>query len=122
MKPEIHPKYGKSRVKCACGAVFETRSTKPEILVEICSHCHPFYTGKKKLVDTTGRVERFEKLMAKKSAAGKKSKKKTRAKETVKLENKTLADNALKTAKSEKSKKTETKIKTAPSPQNETKK
>jgi large subunit ribosomal protein L31 len=66
MKPEIHPKYGKSEVKCACGAVFETRSTKPKILVEICSSCHPFYTGKKKLIDTTGRVERFEKLMAKK--------------------------------------------------------
>lgn len=66
MKPEIHPKYEKSEVKCACGAVFETRSTKPKILIEICSKCHPFYTGKKKLIDTTGRVERFEKLMAKK--------------------------------------------------------
>lgn len=66
MKPEIHPKYEKSEVKCACGSVFETRSTKPKILIEICSKCHPFYTGKKKLIDTTGRVERFEKLMAKK--------------------------------------------------------
>ena len=66
MKSGIHPKYGKSTVKCACGAVFETRSTKPEIVVEICSVCHPFYTGKKRVVDTTGRVERFEKLMAKK--------------------------------------------------------
>lgn len=66
MKPEIHPKYGKTIVKCACGSNFETRSTKPEIQVEICSACHPFYTGKKKLIDTTGRVERFQKLMDKK--------------------------------------------------------
>lgn len=66
MKPNIHPKYAKATVKCACGATFETRSTKPELLVEICSACHPFYTGKKKIIDTTGRVERFEKLMAKK--------------------------------------------------------
>lgn len=66
MKPSIHPKYAKATVKCACGATFETKSTKPELLVEICSACHPFYTGKKKIIDTTGRVERFEKLMAKK--------------------------------------------------------
>jgi len=70
MKSDIHPKYAKAIVKCACGATFETRSTKPELLVEICSACHPFYTGKKKIIDTTGRVERFEKLMAKKSAHG----------------------------------------------------
>jgi len=66
MKPKIHPKYTKSIAKCSCGATFETMSTKPELLTEICSVCHPFYTGKKKLIDTTGRVERFQKLLAKK--------------------------------------------------------
>ncbi len=86
MKSDIHPKYAKSTVKCACGATFETRSTKPELLVEICSACHPFYTGKKKIIDTTGRVERFEKLMAKKSAYGGKAKRKTSAKKTAKPE------------------------------------
>lgn len=82
MKEKIHPKYTVSTVKCACGASFQTRSTKPEILVEICSSCHPFYTGKKKLIDTTGRVERFEKLMAKKKPKTVKAKKtKTEKKE-----------------------------------------
>ena len=59
MKTEIHPDYVRSHVRCACGNEFETRSTRPEIHVEICSACHPFYTGKQKLVDTGGRVERF---------------------------------------------------------------
>ena len=61
MKPDIHPKYGKCIVKCACGATFETGSVKPELRVDICSKCHPFFTGKQKLVDTGGRVERFNK-------------------------------------------------------------
>jgi large subunit ribosomal protein L31 len=59
MKEGIHPEYVESRVVCSCGSVFTTRSTKPEIKVEICSECHPFYTGKQKLVDSGGRVERF---------------------------------------------------------------
>ena len=59
MKPEIHPEYVAAKVHCACGNEFETRSTTPEIRVEICSACHPFFTGKQKLVDTTGKVERF---------------------------------------------------------------
>ena len=59
MKEGIHPKYETSTVVCACGTTFETRSTKPTIRVEICSSCHPFYTGKQKLVDTEGRVEKF---------------------------------------------------------------
>ncbi len=59
MKTEIHPEYGPSHVRCSCGNEFETRSTQSEIRVEICSACHPFYTGKQKLVDTGGRVERF---------------------------------------------------------------
>ncbi|MFQ3550236.1 MAG: 50S ribosomal protein L31 [Armatimonadota bacterium] len=60
MKANIHPKYEKRKVSCACGYEFETRSTsKEDIKVEICSACHPFFTGKQKLVDTEGRVEKF---------------------------------------------------------------
>ncbi|MDP2932690.1 MAG: 50S ribosomal protein L31 [bacterium] len=66
MKKDIHPKYYNDAVaKCACGNTFKVGSTKPEIFVEICSACHPFYTGKEKLVDTAGRVERFKKIVAK---------------------------------------------------------
>ncbi len=60
MKQGIHPNYMKTVVKCACGEKFETISSKEEIKVEICSKCHPFYTGKQKLVDTGGRVDRFK--------------------------------------------------------------
>lgn len=60
MKENIHPKYGEAVVKCACGETFVTGSTQKELRVEICSKCHPFYTGKQKLVDTGGRVERFK--------------------------------------------------------------
>ena len=59
MKAGIHPEYKNTRITCACGRVTETRSTVDELHVEICSHCHPFFTGKQKLVDTAGRVERF---------------------------------------------------------------
>lgn len=61
MKEDIHPKYQKCQVTCACGNTFETRSTVKEINVEICSECHPFYTGKKKLIDSGGRIEKFKK-------------------------------------------------------------
>ena len=61
MKENIHPKYEKTTITCACGEVIETSSTKKDIRVEICSKCHPFYTGKQKLVDTGGRVDRFKK-------------------------------------------------------------
>jgi large subunit ribosomal protein L31 len=64
MKPDIHPEYGPSHVRCTCGNEFWTRSTKPELHVEICSNCHPFYTGRQKLVDTGGRVERFRRRAA----------------------------------------------------------
>ena len=60
MKQGIHPNYEVSTVKCACGNVFETKSTKSELKVDICSKCHPFFTGKQKLVDTGGRVDRFK--------------------------------------------------------------
>ncbi len=59
MKTGIHPEYKTAQVTCACGSTFETKSTKDEIRVEICSACHPFYTGKQKIVDTEGRVEKF---------------------------------------------------------------
>jgi large subunit ribosomal protein L31 len=60
MKPEIHPEYKEVEVRCACGNTFMTRSTKGELRLEICSVCHPFYTGKQKLIDTAGMVEKFE--------------------------------------------------------------
>ncbi len=59
MKTDIHPDYMDCTVTCACGETFQTRSTKPEIRVEICSKCHPFFTGRQKMVDTEGRVDRF---------------------------------------------------------------
>jgi len=60
MKKEIHPKYVETTVVCGCGETFNTRSTKSKIMVEVCSKCHPFYTGKQKFVDAAGRVERFK--------------------------------------------------------------
>ena len=60
MKTDIHPSYNDAKVSCSCGNKFTTKSTKPEMRVELCNECHPFYTGKQKLVDTGGRVERFE--------------------------------------------------------------
>ncbi len=65
MKAEIHPKYGPADVSCACGNVFSTRSTRNLLKVEICSNCHPFFTGKHKVVDTAGRIERFNRKYAK---------------------------------------------------------
>ena len=61
MKPDLHPQYFKTNIKCACGNTIEVGSTKQDISVEICSQCHPFFTGKQKLVDTAGRIERFRK-------------------------------------------------------------
>ena len=63
MKEAIHPNYEKCIVKCACGETFETRSTKSELKVEICSKCHPFFTGKQKFVDAGGRVDKFKKRL-----------------------------------------------------------
>ena len=75
MKADIHPEYMRTIVRCACGNEFETRSVKPELHVEICSACHPIYTGKQKLVDTGGRVERFQRRLekAEKAARAKKA-------------------------------------------------
>ncbi len=65
MKTDIHPDYKPAKVHCACGNEFETRSTMDQIQTEICSECHPFFTGTQKIVDTEGRVERFKKRYAK---------------------------------------------------------
>ena len=73
MKKDIHPKYDlKTKATCACGAVFMVGSTMPEISMEICSQCHPFYTGNEKVMDTAGRVDRFKKRQAKSVGAKKK--------------------------------------------------
>jgi large subunit ribosomal protein L31 len=69
MKPDIHPRYQMATFRCACGNEFTSRSTLPEVRVEICSTCHPFYTGKQKIVDTAGKVERFRQRYAKKQAS-----------------------------------------------------
>ncbi|MEY2477852.1 MAG: large subunit ribosomal protein [Actinomycetota bacterium] len=68
MKQGIHPNYVESTVKCSCGSTFTTRSTSPDMHVELCNECHPFYTGKQKLVDTGGRVERFERRYGRRGA------------------------------------------------------
>lgn len=68
MKAEIHPNYEQVTITCACGASYETRTTKGSFALDICGACHPFYTGKQKIVDTAGRVERFRKKYGKKNA------------------------------------------------------
>jgi len=77
MKPEIHPNYNAVKVVCSCGNSFETRSTvgKETLHIEICSDCHPFYTGKQKVIDTAGRVEKFQKKYSSKAASAEKTKK-----------------------------------------------
>ena len=73
MKDSIHPKYHEVEVRCACGATWKTRSTKSDLHLEICSNCHPFFTGRQKLIDTEGRVERFTKKFGAQSAASRKT-------------------------------------------------
>ena len=65
MKTDIHPKYIDAEIRCACGNVIKTRSTRPVVLIGICNVCHPFYTGQQKFVDTAGRVDKFQQRMAK---------------------------------------------------------
>lgn len=75
MKKDIHPKYyPNAKVRCACGATFEIGSTKEYMEIEICSKCHPFYTGQEKIIDTMGRVEKFKKRLAKREELVKKKK------------------------------------------------
>ena len=92
MKPGIHPKYQEVEVRCACGNTFKTRSTKPELHLEICNQCHPFFTGRQKLIDTEGRVERFTKRFGAQSAEARRAA--------------TKATKATKAAKASKSRKT----------------
>jgi large subunit ribosomal protein L31 len=68
VKAGIHPEYVETSITCACGETIKTRSTLPSIRVEVCSKCHPFYTGKQKLMDTAGRVERFQRKYGRKTA------------------------------------------------------
>lgn len=68
MKEGIHPNYQQATITCACGAVYETRSTRGSFQVEVCANCHPFYTGTQKLIDTQGRVERFRNKYARQKA------------------------------------------------------
>ena len=69
MRSEIHPKYVEAEIRCACGNVIKTRSTKPHMMLGICNLCHPFYTGTQKFVDTAGRVDKFKQRMVKTQAA-----------------------------------------------------
>ena len=71
MKKEIHPSYGPAVIRCACGNVIETKSTKSEISVDVCSACHPLFTGKQKLVDTAGRIDKFQKKFGGRTAGQK---------------------------------------------------
>ena len=80
MKAGIHPEYAAAKITCACGRVTETFSTVGEIHVEICSHCHPFFTGRQKLIDTEGRVERFTKKYGSQTVAGLKERMQKRSK------------------------------------------
>ena len=68
MKKDIHPEYGECHIVCACGAKVTTRGVKPDMHLDICSSCHPFYTGKQKLIDTAGRIEKFQRRYGKKEA------------------------------------------------------
>ena len=83
MKPEIHPKYFKTTATCACGAQYEIGSTKENIRVDICSACHPLFTGKQKLLDAEGRVQKFQKQSAGVSPKAKKPAKKKKAKKST---------------------------------------
>ena len=79
MKANIHPKYVETTVICSCGNTFQTRSTRPELRTDLCSVCHPFYTGEQRIVDTAGQVERFTRRMeAAAAAAGQRSKRQRR--------------------------------------------
>jgi large subunit ribosomal protein L31 len=85
VKPGIHPKYQEVEARCACGNTFKTRSTKSELHLEICNQCHPFFTGRQKLIDTEGRVERFTKRFGTQTAAARKeASKATKAAKTAK--------------------------------------
>lgn len=100
MKKKVHPQYfNDAKIICSCGAVLHTGATQKELHVEICSACHPFYTGKKKMMDTTGRVDRFKKLSEK---AAEKKKSDAQAKKSQAVEKKAVKAQPAKTAKAKK--------------------
>lgn len=78
LKAQIHPDYHEVEVRCACGASWKTRSTKPDLVLEICSKCHPFFTGRQKLIDTEGRVDRFTKKYGAVTVEGRKKQQRAR--------------------------------------------
>ena len=84
MKPQIHPEYHVVEARCACGATWKTRSTKKELHLEICSNCHPFFTGRQKLIDTEGRVDRFTKKFGAQTSESRKTAAKAKKAETAK--------------------------------------
>ena len=84
MRAEIHPEYHEVEARCACGATWKTRSTRKELRLEICSNCHPFFTGRQKLVDTEGRVERFTKKYGQQTVAALKARQQQTRKATAK--------------------------------------
>jgi large subunit ribosomal protein L31 len=84
MKPEIHPQYQDSTITCACGAQYPTRSTRASFSVDVCSACHPFFTGKQRMMDTAGRVERFRKKYENQPTTPAESKKEKKAKKLAK--------------------------------------
>ena len=93
MKPTIHPNYVEATVTCSCGNVFTTRSTRPTLRTDLCSVCHPFYTGEQRIVDTAGQVERFTRRMEAASAnAGQKSKRQRRLEARTTAEATPVAD------------------------------
>jgi large subunit ribosomal protein L31 len=120
MKEGIHPEYVEATVTCACGNTFKTRSTKPVIRLEICSNCHPFFTGRQKLIDTAGRVERFQKRFAK--TEGKTVKKKATPKLAVKKPKSKILSTTPRHAKAEAAAKKAPKAKEAKEAKPETKK
>lgn len=99
MKKKIHPQYFENaKIACSCGAVLETGATREDLQVEICSQCHPFYTGKKKVMDTTGRVDRFKKLTERTSAKKEAAQKALKDRKAA-LDEKAKAEKAKKTVK-----------------------
>ncbi|MCK4891989.1 MAG: 50S ribosomal protein L31 [Candidatus Pacebacteria bacterium] len=93
MKKNIHPKYNECNVKCVCGNAFTTKSTLTNISVEVCGACHPVYTGKQKIVDSTGRVERFQKMAQKRSVKVRSKAEKRIKKSEKKIESKSKIEN-----------------------------
>lgn len=96
MRKNIHPKYGVCSVKCVCGNAFQTKSTVPKINLEVCGACHPVYTGKKKIVDSTGRVDRYNRILSQKKKRKTLKKESKPEKSHKKIEQKTLKEKGTK--------------------------